>query len=325
MYKSFKEVKIKGIVKNSMGVANLFSKIYPKATVLSILTLIVVALALHILPPLGLVLSAFATIPGIILWHKSIESFGLTAVVTVVLTTLLGNIFVLSIMVLVLITSFVVGQLLKERTSKERILYITTTYISMISLIAFMGLQTFDKIPSATVLMNPIKDQMHQVISGASLGNEYKQMLEEGFRQLAVQLPSMVIIAVFLLILINLIITFPILRKFKIATPIFKPLYAWQMSHSLLWIYIIVLICVMFASQAGTFQSIVLNFEIVLSLCMYIQGLSVIHFFGKAKSMPLVLTVLLMVIGTILMPLTHIVSLLGVIDLCFNLKSIIKK
>ena len=89
--------------------------------------------------------------------------------------------------------------------------------------------------------------------------------------------------------------------------------------------YVIVLICVMFSTQPSAFQTIVLNFEIVLSLCMYIQGLSVIHFFGKAKSMPPALTVLLMVIGTILMPLTHIVSLLGFVDLCINLKRIIKK
>ena len=45
----------------------------------------------------------------------------------------------------------------------------------------------------------------------------------------------------------------------------------------------VVLLCVMFATEPSTFQSIVLNFEVVLSLLMYIQGLSVIHFFGKAK------------------------------------------
>lgn len=71
-------------------------------------------------------------------------------------------------------------------------------------------------------------------------------------------------------------------------------------------------------------QSIVLNFEIVLSLVMYIQGLSVIHFFGKAKKWPDALTIFLMVIGTLITPLTHIVGLLGVIDLCINLKRIIK-
>lgn len=37
---------------------------------------------------------------------------------------------------------------------------------------------------------------------------------------MAVQLPSYIIIMVFLLVLINIIITFPILRKFKVATPI---------------------------------------------------------------------------------------------------------
>ena len=41
--------------------------------------------------------------------------------------------------------------------------------------------------------------------------------------------------------------------------------------------------------------------------------------------MPPALTVILMVIGTVLMPLTHIVSLLGFVDLCINLKRIIKK
>ncbi|MBO1206121.1 MULTISPECIES: DUF2232 domain-containing protein [Staphylococcus] len=303
----------------------MFSKIDTKATILSVITLIIVALALHILPPLGLLLGLFATIPGIILWHKSVESFAFTAVVTVVLTTLLGNIFVLSIMILLLVVSFVVGQLLKERTSKERILYITTTYISIIALIAFMMLQALKKIPNATSLIKPFKDQMYSVIANASVSADYKQMFEETFRQSSVQLPSYIIIGVFLLILINLIITFPILRKFKIATPIFKPLYAWQMKRSVLWIYIIVLICVMFSTEPSAFQTIVLNFQTVLSLCMYIQGLSVIHFFGKAKSMPPALTIILMVVGTILTPLTHIVSLLGFVDLCINLKRIIKK
>lgn len=303
----------------------MFSKIEPKATILSIISLIIVALVLHILPPLGFVLCLFATIPGIVLWHKSKESFGLAAVITVILTTLLGNIFVLSTMVLILIVSFLVGQLLKERTSKERILYVTTTFISIISLVAFMILQALNKIPTVDTLIKPLRTQMLQAIEESGVQNGYENMIGEGLRQFAVQLPSYVIITIFLLILINLIITFPILRKFKVATPVFKPLFAWQMNKVLLILYVITLLCVMFASKAGTFQSIVLNFEIVLSLCMYLQGLSLIHFFGKAKGMPTALTVVLMVIGTILTPFTHIVVLIGFIDLAFNLKGIIKK
>ena len=81
----------------------------------------------------------------IILWNKSIPSFGIGALITVILTTLLGNTFVLSAMILVLILSFIIGQLLKERASKERILFIATTYLSIFTLVAFMLLQTFKR------------------------------------------------------------------------------------------------------------------------------------------------------------------------------------
>lgn len=79
----------------------------------------------------------------------------------------------------------------------------------------------------------------------------------------------------------------------------------------------------MFATEPSTFQSIVLNFEVVLSLLMYIK-LSVIHFFGKAKRIPNAVTILLMVVGTIITPATHIIALLGVLDLGINLKRMIK-
>ena len=293
-----------------MGVAYVFSKIQPKATILAIISLLVVALVTHVLPVLGLILCLFATIPGIVLWNRSIQSFGISALVTVVLTTLLGAI---------------IGQLLKERTSKERILYISTASLSLVTLIGWMLLQTFDKIPTAAVLIKPFKNAMHEAFLTSGIDSNYRQILEESFRQMTVQLPSFLIIVIFIFVLINLIITFPILRKFKVATPIFKPLFAWQMSRNLLWFYLIVLICVMIASEPSTFQSIVLNFDVVLSLVMYIQGLSVIHFFGKAKRWPNFATILVMVVGTLLTPATHIVGLLGVIDLCINLKKIIKK
>ena len=198
----------------------MFSKVHPKATIIGTIALVMVALVTYVLPVLGLILCLFATIPGIILWNKSIPSFGIGALITVILTTLLGNTFVLSTMILVLILSFIIGQLLKERASKERILFIATTYLSIFTLVAFMLLQTFKKIPSATTLIKPFKDTMHNAVVTSGVEADYKTILEEGFRQMAVQLPSFIIITVFILVLINLIITFPILRKFKVATPI---------------------------------------------------------------------------------------------------------
>ncbi len=76
MLNSIKEVKIIAIVKN-MGVAYVFSKIQPKATIIATIALVFVALALYLVPGLGLIFALFATIPGIVLWNKSIQSLGL--------------------------------------------------------------------------------------------------------------------------------------------------------------------------------------------------------------------------------------------------------
>ncbi|HDD4783394.1 TPA: DUF2232 domain-containing protein [Staphylococcus aureus] len=246
-----------------MGVAYVFSKIQPKATIIATIALVFVALALYLVPGLGLIFALFATIPGIVLWNKSIQSFGISALITVIITTVLGNTFVLSAIILVLIASLIIGQLLKERTSKERILYVTTVAMSLISLIAFMLLQTFGRIPPSASIVKPFKQTLHEAITMSGADANMTQILEEGFRQATVQLPGFII-------------------------------------------------------------SILLNFQLVLSLVMYIQGLSVIHFFGKAKGLPNAITILLLIIGTILTPTTHIVGLLGVIDLSLNLKRIMK-
>lgn len=328
MYNTFKEVKIGDIVKKSLGVAILFSKLQPKATVLAVLSLFVVALALQFAPIIGVILALFATIPGIVLWNKSKASYGITAVAAVILSTLLGNTFVLSAIIAILFMSFVIGQLLIERTPKEGILYITTTFISLIAISGFMVLQYLKVIPTAEKLIEPLKtlfiDAVQQATMFKALGED-KQIVEEGFRLLSVQLPAYAVIAIFIFVLINLLITFPLVRKFKVATPVFKPLYAWQMRRSLIWVYFFVLIGMMFAMEPSPFQTIVLNFRLVLELVMYIQGLSLIHYFGKVKRMPQSGSVGLMVLGTVMTPLLPIVSLLGMLDLGINLKRMIKK
>lgn len=303
----------------------MFAKIDLKATLLATLAMLIVAAVTYFLPFAGLILFFVATVPGIILWHKSVMSFGISALITVILVVLFGSEGVLSYIIFILILSFIVGQLLKERTSKERILYISTTYMSIITLSGFMLLQVFHRIPNTQVLVKPVKEQLYQAMTMSGLDSASKGVLEEGFRQMAVQLPSYMIIAIFILILLNLVITFPILRKFKIATPIFKPLFAWRFNRVLAYIYFIVLLCVMFATQPGTFQSIVLNMQVILSFVMFIQGLTVIAFFAKVKRMPNAVGILLMILGIIITPVFPIVGLLGVVDLCFNLKRFIKK
>ena len=56
---------------------------------------------------------------------------------------------------------------------------------------------------------------MHNAVVTSGVEADYKTILEEGFRQMAVQLPSFIIITVFILVLINLIITFQFFVNLK--------------------------------------------------------------------------------------------------------------
>ena len=83
------EVKIDVIVKKYRS-GECVSKVHPKAIIIGTIVLVAVALVTYVLPIIGLILCLFATIPGIIMWHKSIATFGIGALLTVVITTLLG-------------------------------------------------------------------------------------------------------------------------------------------------------------------------------------------------------------------------------------------
>ena len=200
------EVKIDVIVK-SIGVANVFSKVHPKAIIIGTIVLVAVALVTYVLPIIGLILCLFATIPGIIMWHKSIATFGIGALLTVVITTLLGNTFVLSAMILVLLLSFVIGQLLKNVHLRTHLIYYNNVY-KYCDVNCIYVITSVQKIPNTEVLIKPAKDAMNNAIVNSGVESDYKIILEEGFRQMAVQLPSYIIIMVFLLVLINIIITF---------------------------------------------------------------------------------------------------------------------
>ncbi len=209
-----------------MGVAYVFSKIQPKATIIATITLIC---------RFSFISSAwFGTNICIICNHtryrfygnKSIQSFGVSALITVIITTVLGNTFVLSAIILVLIASLIIGQLLKERTSKDVIRNNSSDELNFIN--RFYVTTNIRKDSTISEHIKPFKQTLHEAITMSGADANMTQILEEGFRQATVQLPGFIIIITFLIVLINLIVTFPVLRKFKIATPVFKPLFAWQ-------------------------------------------------------------------------------------------------
>ncbi|WP_240627022.1 DUF2232 domain-containing protein [Staphylococcus microti] len=302
--------------------ALLFSKIQFKPMILCTLAWILAVLVIYFVPPLGLIVALFMTLPGIILWHRSIHTFGLSAFITFIVATMTGSVFMMSIMIIIFVLSALIGRMLQMRASKERILYMTTLVASVLTLGIVMLLQSIQKLPYAQELLQPYQSVVDQTIAMQDLDQASQEVLNNSVQQLAIQLPGLIVIALALFMFVTLIIICPILRKFKIATPVFRPLYLWQMQRSIFIIYAIALLVAITTEPATTMNSVSINFQIVLGFLLVIQGLSFIHFACVVNRLHISLSILFVTLGIMFYPLTR---LLGLLDIGLNLKSMINK
>lgn len=306
----------------SLEVALLFSKIKPKDTILGTIALILVALVMHFIPILGVIVIFFAPLPGIILWYRSKYSFGIVALVSIMVTTITGSLFVQTFMIILLLASLIISQLLLIKASKERILYVVSFVTSLVTLGVMIFLQSIKKLPYAHELIEPYKIVVDETIRMQNLDAQSAKILEASVQQMAVQMPSFIVISITLFFMLSLLIMFPILRQFKVATPVYRPLYLWQLRKSIFIIYAIALLVSIVTEPSTTANSISQNFIIVLGFLLVIQGLSFIHYACSIKKFPIGVSVLLIIIGIIAYPLTR---LIGLLDLGLNLKSMLKK
>ncbi|MCO4339874.1 MULTISPECIES: DUF2232 domain-containing protein [Staphylococcus] len=306
----------------SLEVALLFSKIKPKDTILGTIALILVALVMHFIPILGVIVIFFAPLPGIILWYRSKYSFGIAALVSIMVATITGSLFVQTFMIILLLASLIISQLLLIKASKERILYVVSFVTSLVTLGVMIFLQSIKKLPYAHELIEPYKIVVDETIRMQNLDAQSAKILEASVQQMAVQMPSFIVISITLFFMLSLLIMFPILRQFKVATPVYRPLYLWQLRKSIFIIYAIALLVSIVTEPSTTANSISQNFIIVLGFLLVIQGLSFIHYACSIKKFPIGVSVLLIIIGIIAYPLTR---LIGLLDLGLNLKSMLKK
>ncbi|WP_239751302.1 DUF2232 domain-containing protein [Mammaliicoccus sp. H-M34] len=303
---------------------NLSFKVDIKATIIAILVLVLSVVVMSLVPYLAIIILPFITIPGTILWYRSKPSFFVTVVVTLCATVLFNNVFLLTVMTLMIFMSVFIGQLLVERTSKERILYLVTTFMSILTIGSVLILQITGNLP----LTSKFFSQYHDILisyfeMGGNLTTEIEETLQTSLEILQASIPGYIVLWVFLLVFVNLLVTFPILRKFKVATPVFRPLFMWQINRSVAFVFVITVLISLFVTKENVVMyGIVTNLQFVLEWVIFIQALSLFHLFVKVKKLPVVVGVLIFVLAFVFKPFAY---LFGLMDIWFNLKQRIKK
>ncbi|WP_323704814.1 DUF2232 domain-containing protein [Mammaliicoccus sp. Dog046] len=303
---------------------NLSFKVDIRATVIATLLLVLSVGIMHVVPTLAIIILPFITIPGTILWYRSKPSFFVAVVITLCATVLLGNVYLLTTMTLIIFMSVFVGQLLIERTSKERTLYLVTTFMSILTICSVLILQVTGHLQTTTKLFSQLQDGVSsQIQMSGMVMPEYEAALQQVVNFMQVIVPGFIVISILLFVLVNLLVTFPILRKFKVVTPVFRPLFMWQINRSVATIFVLAILAGFFVKEENVVAyGIVINLQFVLEWVIFIQALSLFHLYVKVKKLPVVVGILIFVFAFIFNKYAY---LFGLMDIWFNLKQRIKK
>ncbi|BDH63790.1 membrane protein [Lysinibacillus sp. PLM2] len=148
--------------------------------------------------------------------------------------------------------------------------------------------------------------------------------LELMFVMIESTVPATVTLGAFGYALLIISANLPILKRLKVEVPKFSAFKDLQMPKSILWYYLIVLTINLFVRPeiGTTLYVIILNFSMILWVLLTIQGLSFIHYFLDKKFN--VSTFVKVLVTIMAMPIYSFVILIGIFDLGFNIRSLVK-
>lgn len=305
--------KTKGLAQGAMMVA---------------LFVVLIAVALYV-PLVSIIATLFAPLP--LAWYSANYDRNqsiFVAIIACFLTFFIGGLLILPFSLIFASIGVVIGITLKLKKSKLFILMSTglTVLITFaIDYLITLKLFEIDFIKESMQLMRSSYEQslkLTQSMTGQSpLTQENLELL---FVTLETTIPAAVTLAAFALAFIIISINLPVLKRLGVIVPKFNALKDLKLPRSILWYYLIVLSVNLFAKPeiGSTLYVVSLNLSMILWVLLTIQGLSfILYFLGKKVKVTNFLKVLVILLA---IPFYNLVILVGIVDLGFDIRSLVK-
>ncbi|KGR79864.1 YybS family protein [Ureibacillus manganicus] len=289
---------------------------------------VLIAIAIYV-PLVSIVATLFAPLP--LAWYSANYERNqsiLVAILGCVLTFFIGGLLILPFSMIFAAIGFVIGINLKLKKSKIFILMSTglTVLITFaIDYLITLKLFEIDFIKESMQMLRTSYEQSFKLAQNVTGQSPITQEnLELLFLTLEITIPAAVTLAAFALALVIISINLPILKRLGVTVPKFNALKDLKLPKSILWYYLIVLSVNMFVRPeiGSTLYVICLNLSMILWVLLTIQGLSFILYFIDKKVKLTNLVKVLVIILTI--PFYNLVILIGIVDLGFNIRSLVK-
>ena len=288
---------------------------------------IFIAIAFYV-PIISLVATFFAPLP--IAWYSAKydrKSSLLVAFIGCIITFFFGGLLIIPFSLIFAAVGFVIGDALRLKRSKVFLLMSTGMTVLITFAIQYViSLKLFetDFIKESMVLMRESYEksiEISQNLTGQVAIEE--QTLNLMFDTMEILIPASITIAVFFFSFIIITLNLPMLKRFGVNVPKFSAFKNMRLPKAVLWYYLIVLSINLFISpESGTALYVIcLNFSLILWFLLTLQGISLIHFILDVYGSPKFLKVLATIMA---IPLYSFFVLIGIVDLGFDIRSIIK-
>lgn len=278
-------------------------------------------------PALAIVSLLLAVIP--IAWFRAKHTRNYATYIVIlglIVSVLLGGFVGLFVAIVTAPVGWIIGDGLARKQSKVYIFISTAITLMLTSVIQIALAQALLSVNLIEQMMEQIRSTYAEVgkvmESVNQLPADYDEIVRTSLQTFSLVLPGYFIAMMFVTALLYMAVVLPILRKLKIPVPRFSAFRHFQLPRAVIWYYLIVSLLSLFgAFETASFgDMVVINAVFVLRALLFLQGISLVHFYFHHQGWPKWGAVATTVV---LLPYYSIVVILGVIDLGFRLREMI--
>ncbi|MFJ7733102.1 YybS family protein [Lysinibacillus sp. NPDC097231] len=279
-------------------------------------------------PFIFMVALLFAPLP--IAWYSANykrSSSILVAVVGCILTVLTSGITMVPFAFILALLGVVMGNAIQQKKSKlylfmsSGIALLLSMAIVFVAFVQFAGINMIDMSLELVLENYEQSNELAKSVTGQVMFQP--EQLEAMLKTIELTMPATVTISAFFAAFIIVTLNLPVLKRLGLVVPKFTPFQNMRLPRSILWYYMIVLCINLFMRPevGSTLDIIVLNVSYILWILLILQGISFIHYFISKKGMP---NGVKWVATLLALPLSSFMILLGIVDLGFDVRSLVK-
>lgn len=284
-------------------------------------------------PIVSIILQYFLVIPFLLYSAKyPIKNSLLFLLATVLVSFIIGSFGGIAFAIIFGTLGLMMGYGIRKKYSKE-IIYVSSSFVFLASIIVlFIVSASFFELNFITELGAILRESVDQSLNtftalGQSPPAIVEEQLDKMIEMIGLMTPFLFTAFAFITVIIIILITFPIIKRLGIDVPKFKPFRLLQFPKSILWYYLLILITTLFikTEQGSYLNMVLLNGDLILQILLVLQGLAVIFYYAHYKKWNIAIPIVAVVL-TVFIPLfLPFVSLLGIIDIGFDLRRRLKQ